>query len=224
MTRAKSCGQAKNLYVSESKRIEEKGVAVDAESSTDSTSDCDADPSKSQVSSRPMSILNRVSRRTSKASNPQYTPIKETPNVSPASPSSSSPKDTSVLVNSRDSVAPQLPKVRMSKALASLLVYTVGVKCRGINKKERYAIEHMFSLSENTANKLLKRQEGAMDLIKHNRNHLVRIYPRGMRLSSTNYEPHRYWASGAQLVAINWQTFGEEFIMGGVKNDAELCV
>ena len=101
-----------------------------------------------------------------------------------------------------------LPKPKMSHKLLSLLVYTVGVKCRGINKKEEYAPEHMFSLSENAVNKLIR--GGAMiDLIKHARGHLVRIYPKGTRLSSSNYEPHRYWSAGAQLVALNWQTFGE---------------
>jgi Phosphatidylinositol-specific phospholipase C, Y domain len=98
-------------------------------------------------------------------------------------------------------------KVRMSMSLVALLVYTVGVKCRGINKKEHYAPEHMFSLSESTANKMFKR-DGMHDLIKHNRTHLVRLYPKGTRVSSTNYEPHRYWGAGMQLVALNWQTCG----------------
>src|SRR5262249_19687407 len=66
-------------------------------------------------------------------------------------------------------------------------------------------------LSEKTANKILK--EGMIDLIKHNRTHLVRTYPKGLRLSSTNYEPHRYWSAGAQLVAINWQTCGTLFYL-----------
>lgn len=101
------------------------------------------------------------------------------------------------------------PKVKMSLHIVALLVYTVGVKCRGINKKEQYAPEHVFSLSESTANKILK--QGMQDLIKHNRTHVVRIYPKGLRMNSTNYEPHRYWSAGAQLVAINWQTFGECF-------------
>ncbi|KAL5478488.1 hypothetical protein ACEPAI_2672 [Sanghuangporus weigelae] len=96
-------------------------------------------------------------------------------------------------------------KVKMSLELLALLVYTVGVKCRGFNKKETYAPEHLFSLSERTANKVLK--QSMLDLIKHNKTHLVRIYPNGTRLSSSNFEPHRYWAAGAQLVAINWQTF-----------------
>lgn len=108
-------------------------------------------------------------------------------------------------------------KVKISFELAALLVYTVGVKCRGINKKETYAPNHMFSLSERTANKVLK--QSMLDLVKHNRTHLVRIYPNGTRLNSTNFEPHRYWAAGAQLVAINWQTFGEHTFSCGEFND-----
>ena len=103
-------------------------------------------------------------------------------------------------------------KVKMAPELVQLLVYTVGVKCRGINKKEIYAPEQMFSLSEKTANRMLK--QSMMDLIKHNRTHLVRIYPKGTRIGSTNYEPHRYWSAGAQLVAINWQTCGTSRQMG----------
>jgi phosphatidylinositol phospholipase C delta len=115
-------------------------------------------------------------------------------------------------------------KARMSLSLVALLVYTVGVKCRGINKKEQYAPVHMFSLSENTANKMFKRN-GMLDLVKHNRTHMVRVYPKGTRVSSTNYEPHRYWSSGAQLVALNWQTcgkFGSKFITTEFSRDHRL--
>lgn len=151
----------------------------------------------------------------------------------------------------------QRPKPKMSMALVALLVYTVGVKCRGFRRsghlylhsadetgsasdvkstksiksnkskskdgkrsldggsgggvvvegeEELYAPEHMFSLSENSANKMLR--TCMMDLIRHTEGHLVRVYPRGTRMRSTNFEPHRYWSAGAQLVAINWQTFG----------------
>lgn len=102
------------------------------------------------------------------------------------------------------------PKAKMSFRLPSLLVYTVGVKCHGIDSQVEYAPEHIFSLSENSANRLLK--ASIQDLVKHNHTHLVRIYPKGMRVDSTNYEPHRYWAAGCQVVAINWQTFGENKI------------
>jgi len=98
-------------------------------------------------------------------------------------------------------------RTKMSCRLASLLVYTVGIKCRGLNPNVEYAPEHIFSLSENTANKLVK--DNMVDLVKHTHTHLVRVYPKGTRVDSTNYLPHHYWASGCQVVAINWQTFGK---------------
>ncbi|KAJ7636012.1 PLC-like phosphodiesterase [Mycena polygramma] len=97
-------------------------------------------------------------------------------------------------------------KVPMSMALASLLVYTVGVKCRGIDRSEEYSVEQIFSLSENSANKFIKGEPGIENLIHHTRDHLVRIYPKGTRVNSTNYEPLQYWAAGCQLVALNIQT------------------
>ncbi|KAJ3984853.1 PLC-like phosphodiesterase [Lentinula detonsa] len=93
----------------------------------------------------------------------------------------------------------------MSFSLASLLVYTVGVKCRGISAAEHYEPEHVFSISENSANKYLS--TNMLDLVKHTQTHVVRVYPKGTRVNSSNYEPHLYWAAGAQVVAINWQTF-----------------
>ncbi|KAL0945843.1 hypothetical protein HGRIS_012126 [Hohenbuehelia grisea] len=104
--------------------------------------------------------------------------------------------------------AREKPKPKMSLSLASLLVYTVGVKCRGLSTGPdgpQYEPEHIFSLSENTASKMIK--ENMLALIQHCENHLVRVYPKGLRVNSSNYEPHAYWAAGAQVVAINWQTF-----------------
>lgn len=102
--------------------------------------------------------------------------------------------------------APKPARYKFSPALARLLVYTIGVKYRGFNKKEVYPASNMISLSERTANKVLK--QGFGDVIKHNRTHLMRLYPNVTRLTSSNYDPTRYWAAGAQLVAINWQSTG----------------
>ena len=152
-----------------------------------------------------------------------------------------------------DSKSQKASKHKLSDALASLLVYTVGVKCVGLGSTAfvDYAPEYMFSLSETAASRLMKSRmfddgttqpphsisgnegvdaaivtesvsketagkgrgfsftTGMWELIKHNQDHLTRIYPKGTRVNSTNYKPHRYWAAGAQLVAINWQTFGK---------------
>lgn len=95
----------------------------------------------------------------------------------------------------------------MSQKLAKLLVYTVGVKGRGFNKKESYSTTHVVSLSESSLSKLLRDETTRQDFVSHNRTHLVRAYPRGRRLTSTNFVPHHMWAAGIQLVALNWQTF-----------------
>ncbi|KAM0751272.1 PLC-like phosphodiesterase [Meredithblackwellia eburnea MCA 4105] len=99
------------------------------------------------------------------------------------------------------------PPLPMSPALASLLIYTVGTKLRGFNKKEYYEPTAVVSLSERVFTKMLKDEGARMDLVAHNRNHLVRCYPSGRRVWSTNYDPTDLWATGAQVVAMNWQRF-----------------
>ncbi|KAG6809109.1 hypothetical protein H0H92_001578 [Tricholoma furcatifolium] len=104
-------------------------------------------------------------------------------------------------------------KIKMSMNFASLLVYTVGVKCHGFGAQPGYAPEHIFSLSENKINGFIKARDTMQGLVHHTKDHLVRIYPKGTRVNSSNYQPHRFWAAGAQLVAINWQTFDMGYMM-----------
>ena len=181
--------KAKNLYVSGSQPLHAGEVVVDAEfSETASTSDQDV---LSEVKLELKKVGNKVLGRVGSYRAPSG---KHTPSPPLASRTSTNNDEKE-------------KKAKMSFDLLALLVYTVGVKCRGLNKKETYAPEHVFSLSENTANKLLK--ENLMDLIKHTQGHVVRIYPKGVRINSTNYDPHRYWSAGAQLVSLNWQTCGK---------------
>ncbi|KAI0305117.1 1-phosphatidylinositol-4,5-bisphosphate phosphodiesterase 1 [Multifurca ochricompacta] len=183
--------KAKNLYVSESEEMQPNVVSVNTESSTTSAEASTDGEMLSELKHDLFKVRRGFSEAKQEITRSRNVLSRRSPN-----PVSSASK----------------MKVRMSKSLVSMLVYTVGVKCRGINKKERYAPEHMFSLSENTANKMFKR-DGMLDLIKHNRTHLVRLYPKGMRVTSTNYEPHRYWSAGVQLVALNWQTCDLGFLI-----------
>ncbi|EMD36767.1 hypothetical protein CERSUDRAFT_137030 [Gelatoporia subvermispora B] len=209
--------KAKNLYVSEKDGLREKEVVVDTESSSTETSASDSDFT-AEIKQEWRKARENEAEMIKDLKSDLKSELRKARNalgrVRPPRRSSSTPAP-SVSGNALVSVssiplavaapAPPPQKVKMSFALVALLVYTVGVKCRGLNKKEAYAPEHVFSLSETTANRIIK--QGMLDLIKHNRTHLVRIYPKGMRIGSTNYEPHRYWAAGAQLVALNWQTF-----------------
>ncbi|KAJ7450824.1 1-phosphatidylinositol-4,5-bisphosphate phosphodiesterase 1 [Mycena latifolia] len=197
--------KAKNLYVSRDSAL--VGGAADApgtgevpaytsaESTTESEMNSKAEDSKglSVPASAAIQRVRSRSRGHSTSQSSESSPPSSFVPLSPRSPSENA-------------------KPKMSFALLTLLVYTVGVKYRGINKKEEYAPQHMFSLSENTANKMI-RSGAVLDVIKHNRTHLVRIYPKGMRLKSSNYLPHNYWSAGAQLVAINWQTLDLGYMM-----------
>ncbi|KAL8291858.1 hypothetical protein RQP46_002116 [Phenoliferia psychrophenolica] len=103
--------------------------------------------------------------------------------------------------------SPPVPKPPMSASLAALLIYTTGVKARGFNKKEVYAPTDVISLGESTIVKMLRDDGARQDFVGHNRNHLVRAYPKGSRVTSTNFLPHDLWAVGVQAVAMNWQRF-----------------
>lgn len=64
----------------------------------------------------------------------------------------------------------------------------------------------MCSYSENLTLKHLKKDDVVEGWIQHNKNHLSRIYPKGTRVDSSNYNPTAAWAAGNQLVALNYQT------------------
>ncbi|XP_075989558.1 1-phosphatidylinositol 4,5-bisphosphate phosphodiesterase epsilon-1-like [Anticarsia gemmatalis] len=45
-----------------------------------------------------------------------------------------------------------------------------------------------------------------MALIAHTETQLVRTYPAGLRIDSSNFDPVTFWSCGVQLVALNYQT------------------
>ncbi|CAG8541101.1 4232_t:CDS:10 [Gigaspora margarita] len=95
--------------------------------------------------------------------------------------------------------------VETSKALSDLIVYCASVKFEGFDRDYKYY--QLFSLSEGASTDLLKKKSDKDALIQHNTCHLTRIYPLGVRVNSSNYEPHHQWIAGNQLVALNSQIF-----------------
>lgn len=63
----------------------------------------------------------------------------------------------------------------------------------------------MSSFTESKAEKWISPLNCAF-LVKYNRKQLTRVYPQGMRVDSSNYDPMRLWNCGVQLVALNYQT------------------
>ncbi|GAB0136492.1 hypothetical protein EsDP_00004792 [Epichloe bromicola] len=73
---------------------------------------------------------------------------------------------------------------------------------------------HLINVSESGLSSHLPAE--AIPIAAHNARHLMRVYPKGTRISSSNLKPLKFWGIGAQICALNWQTFGT----GNQLNDA----
>lgn len=71
----------------------------------------------------------------------------------------------------------------------------------------------MSSFPETKAEKYANRSKGKK-FLQYNRRQLSRIYPKGQRLDSSNYDPLPMWICGSQLVALNFQTPGKSCSRG----------
>lgn len=60
------------------------------------------------------------------------------------------------------------------------------------------------SVNEDKAAKLGSQHGQALQA--YTQTHILRIYPRGSRVDSSNFDPAPFWAAGAQMVALNYQT------------------
>ncbi|QQP51734.1 Phosphoinositide phospholipase C, partial [Caligus rogercresseyi] len=69
----------------------------------------------------------------------------------------------------------------------------------------------MISFDENKA-KCLMLESQRSQLLAYHRSRLSRVYPKASRMDSSNFHPinSHFWSSGAQLLALNFQTPGDE--------------
>ena len=100
-------------------------------------------------------------------------------------------------------------KHKISGKLGVLGVYLQGIKFRNFSLPISKTVNHCFSFSEDKMNAIIKDESANGQLVKHNKKYFLRVYPSGYRLTSTNYDPIPYWKRGAQMVSLNWQTYGK---------------
>jgi phosphatidylinositol phospholipase C delta len=93
------------------------------------------------------------------------------------------------------------------KVLGELGVYSAGLKFHSFDAPESKTYNHIFSFMENTFDKNSKTTEDKRAITRHNMRHMMRVYPNGWRVASTNFDPNKYWRRGVQMVALNWQTY-----------------
>lgn len=110
-------------------------------------------------------------------------------------------KRSRILIRRRSS------KVKITPELSDLGVYIQGVKFTNFSLPESKTFNHIFLLSENSINSMLKDDSKRTAVDKHNRKFLMRVYPSKIRVKLSNFIPIIYWSYGAQMVATNWQTY-----------------
>ncbi|CAL8274392.1 unnamed protein product [Lota lota] len=119
---------------------------------------------------------------------------------------SSSSEDEALAGNKKD--PGKVVSSKLSPELSELVVYCRSVSFRGFQNLSEKAANEMSSFSEFEALRLIK--DSGKLFVKHNSRQLSRIYPSGQRLQSSNYDPQDMWNSGCQMVALNFQTPGEQ--------------
>ncbi|KAH7026736.1 phosphatidylinositol-specific phospholipase C [Microdochium trichocladiopsis] len=102
------------------------------------------------------------------------------------------------------------PSTIIIPELAELGVYAQSVKPRDNSWYEEILKDgphhHLINVSETG---LASHLPAASEKIaRHNAKHLMRVFPKGTRISSKNLKPTPFWGVGAQICAMNWQTFG----------------
>ncbi|KAF2725605.1 phosphoinositide-specific phospholipase C [Polychaeton citri CBS 116435] len=103
----------------------------------------------------------------------------------------------------------EAPKSGIIPELAELGVYAQSIKpsdrswMEGELKNGPH--HHLINVSETGLSPLIKGSATKISL--HNSQHLMRVYPKGTRISSRNLNPVPFWGVGAQICALNWQTF-----------------
>ncbi|KAK4032935.1 PLC-like phosphodiesterase [Parachaetomium inaequale] len=96
---------------------------------------------------------------------------------------------------------------KIHPVLGELGVYCMGIHFDGFDSPDAKKFNHIFSFKEKTFADRNQPSAGKRALYRHNMRYLMRVYPNGGRISSSNFDPLIYWKRGVQMAALNWQTF-----------------
>ncbi|KAI1171534.1 PLC-like phosphodiesterase [Nemania sp. FL0916] len=100
---------------------------------------------------------------------------------------------------------------KIIQTLSALGIYTRGVSFKSLTQPEASMPTHIFSLSEGGVEEV--HEKNAHLLFEHNRKYMMRAYPSGMRIQSSNLDPPVFWRKGIQIVALNWQKWDEGMML-----------
>lgn len=90
---------------------------------------------------------------------------------------------------------------RVAKDMSDLIIYFRSVPFRD----KGWIFYEMSSFSETKAEKYFIHQNPEI-CHKYHQNQISRVYPKGQRLDSSNFNPIPFWNVGSQMIALNYQT------------------
>ena len=137
-----------------------------------------------------------------KVKNASSTTLKDSTSVAQRVRSQSSSSESESQKASHD-MAKKQKKSKIIESLSKLAVWTRAFHFKSLSAPEATMPTHVFSLSEKKLMELHESQ--GLTLFSHNRTFLMRAFPSGMRVSSSNLDPAVFWRKGVQMVALNWQ-------------------
>ncbi|EPE04247.1 phosphoinositide-specific phospholipase c [Ophiostoma piceae UAMH 11346] len=92
--------------------------------------------------------------------------------------------------------------------LGSLAVYCMGVhKTTPFEDADCKLFNHILSWDEQVYEKHTKTRDSRQSVYYHNMRYMMRVYPKAMRIGSSNFNPLAHWRRGVQMAALNWQTY-----------------
>ena len=137
----------------------------------------------------------------------KYAPPQQSRDTSPPAEA----ENPALSTGSPDSKKNAAKPSKIIQALSKLGIYTRGVSFKSLTQPEASMPTHIFSLSENGVMEV--HQKSAKELFNHNKHFLMRAYPSGLRIGSSNLDPAVFWRKGIQIVALNWQNWDEGMML-----------
>ncbi|XP_047453224.1 1-phosphatidylinositol 4,5-bisphosphate phosphodiesterase gamma-2 [Mugil cephalus] len=92
-------------------------------------------------------------------------------------------------------------KAEVAMEMSDLVVYCQP-RSKEKDRFDSYTYKEVRSFVENK----MPGKSRTKDFLRYNRKALSRIYPKGQRMESSNYDPYPMWAVGCHMVALNFQT------------------
>ncbi|XP_041794978.1 1-phosphatidylinositol 4,5-bisphosphate phosphodiesterase gamma-2-like [Chelmon rostratus] len=92
-------------------------------------------------------------------------------------------------------------KAEVAMEMSDLVVYCQP-RSKEKDRFDSYSYKEIRSFVENK----IPGKSRTKDFLRYNRKALSRVYPKGQRVESSNYDPYPLWACGCHMVALNYQT------------------